>query len=75
MLLQSERKAVPTKILHCCLQERLKTAWKYNSWGERVAATLGISLMLVCMLNYFIISPYCALERVRGSWIEAFTSL
>lgn len=39
-----------------------------------MAATLGISLMLVCVLNYFIISPYCALERVRGSWVEAFTS-
>lgn len=74
MLLQSERKTVPRKILPCCLQERFKTTWKYNSNGERMAAKLGVSLMLVCVPNYFIISPYCALGRVRGSWIEAFAS-
>lgn len=35
--------------------------WKYNSHRERMAAALGISLMIVCVFNYFIISPYCAL--------------
>lgn len=27
-----------------------------------MAATLDISLMIVCVFNYFIISPYCAIS-------------